>query len=118
MPRVLILAGDAAEAPEFIRLDPDVPRIVRHFFAEEKPVGTLCHGPQAPAALGFLRGRRSAGFGALAPDIERAVRSSTVLPWSTGTRSRAAAGATSPSGRARSWRFSTAPGLLRRTKPR
>ena len=37
-----------------------------------KPVGTLCHGPQVPAALGLLRGRRSAGFGPLAPDIEMA----------------------------------------------
>jgi len=57
---------------EFIRLDPDVRRIVEHFFAEDKPFGTLCHGPQVPAALGHLRGRRSSGFPALAPDIEQA----------------------------------------------
>ena len=59
-------------APEFIRVDPEVPRIVEHFFAEDKPVGTLCHGPQVPAALGFLRGRRSSAFPPLAPDIELA----------------------------------------------
>ncbi len=59
-------------APEFIRVDPDVRRIVEHFFAEDKPVGTLCHGPQVPAALGLLQGRRSSGFGPLAPDIEQA----------------------------------------------
>ena len=59
-------------APEFIRVDPDVRRIVEHFFAEDKPVGTLCHGPQVPAALGLLRGRRSSGFPALAPDLEMA----------------------------------------------
>jgi protease I len=59
-------------APEFIRVDPDVRRLVEHFFAEEKPVGTLCHGPQVPAALGLLRGRRSSGFPPLAPDIEAA----------------------------------------------
>jgi protease I len=46
-----------------------VARIVEHFFAEAKPVGTLCHGPQVPAALGLLRGRRSAAFGPLAADI-------------------------------------------------
>ena len=34
--------------------------------------GTLCHGPQVPAALGLLRGRRSSAFGPLAPDIEMA----------------------------------------------
>ena len=59
-------------APEFIRVDPEVRRIVEHFFAEDKPVGTLCHGPQVPAALGLLRGRRSSGFPALAPDLEMA----------------------------------------------
>jgi protease I len=66
----LVIPG--GRAPEFIRIDPDVRRIVDHFFAEGKPVGTLCHGPQVPAAYGHLRGRRSAAFGALAPDIETA----------------------------------------------
>jgi len=66
----LVIPG--GRAPEFIRMDPEVTRIVEHFFAEEKPVGTLCHGPQVPAALGLLRGRRSAAFGPLAPDIEMA----------------------------------------------
>ena len=66
----LVIPG--GRAPEFIRIDPDVARIVGHFFAEEKPVGTLCHGPQVPAALGLLRGRRSSAFGPLAPDIELA----------------------------------------------
>ncbi len=26
------------------------------------PVGTICHGPQVPAALGLLRGRTTAAF--------------------------------------------------------
>ena len=58
--RGVVIPG--GRAPEFIRVDPDVRRIVEHFFAEDKPVGTLCHGPQVPAALGLLRGRRSSGF--------------------------------------------------------
>src|SRR4029078_6037772 len=66
----LVIPG--GRAPEFIRVDPEVARIVEHFFAEEKPVGTLCHGPPVPAALGLLRGGRSAAFGPLAPDIEMA----------------------------------------------
>jgi putative intracellular protease/amidase len=48
----LVVPG--GRAPEFIRVDPDVRRIVEHFFAEDKPVGTLCHGPQVPAALVLL----------------------------------------------------------------
>ena len=66
----LVIPG--GRAPEFIRIDPDAARIVGHFFAEEKPVGTLCHGPQVPAALGYLQGRKSSGFPPLAPDIEAA----------------------------------------------
>ena len=68
--RAVVIPG--GRAPEFIRIDPDVRRIVEHFFHEDKPVGTLCHGPQVPAALGLLRGRRSSGFPPLAPDIEQA----------------------------------------------
>jgi protease I len=59
-------------APEYIRVDPDVRRIVAHFFEHDLPVGTLCHGPQVPAAYGFLQGRKVAAFPPLAPDIEAA----------------------------------------------
>lgn len=66
----LVIPG--GRAPEYIRVDPHVRRVVEHFFAEDKPVGTLCHGPQVPAAYGLLEGRRCAGFPPLAPDIELA----------------------------------------------
>jgi deglycase len=59
-------------APEYIRVDPDVARIVAHFFDNDLPVGTLCHGPQVPAALGYLQGRRVSAFPPLAPDVEAA----------------------------------------------
>lgn len=59
-------------APEYIRLDADVQRIVRHFFEADLPVGTICHGPQVPAVLGLLDGRTCSGYGPLGPDIELA----------------------------------------------
>ncbi|MDP9259066.1 MAG: DJ-1/PfpI family protein [Actinomycetota bacterium] len=59
-------------APEVIRTDPDVARILRHFDEHDLPIGTLCHGPQVTAALGLLQGRRSTAFPPLAPDIEQA----------------------------------------------
>ena len=59
-------------APEVIRTDPDVARIMRHFDEHDLPIGTLCHGPQVTAALGLLQGRRSTAFPPLAPDIEQA----------------------------------------------
>ncbi len=103
----LVIPG--GRAPEFIRVDHDARRIVEHFFAEDKPVGTLCHGPQVPAAFGLLRGRRSSGDPPPALDIEAARgRSWTGPTSSTAIWCRAAVGATSPSGRLPIWTCSTA----------
>jgi protease I len=57
-------------APEVIRNDPDVKRIVAHFFDEGLPVGHMCHGVQVPAAAGYVRDRRVSAYPPLAPDIE------------------------------------------------
>jgi protease I len=59
-------------APEYIRVDPDVKRIVAHFFENDLPVGHMCHGVQVPAAAGYIRGRRVSAFPPLAADIEAA----------------------------------------------
>jgi len=59
-------------APEYIRTDPDVRRIMQSFFDRELPVGLICHGVQVPAALGLLRGRTTSGFPPLRPDLEAA----------------------------------------------
>jgi protease I len=56
-------------APEYIRNDADVQRIVRHFFELEKPVADLCHGPLVLAAAGVLQGRTTAAYPALEPDV-------------------------------------------------
>ena len=59
-------------APEFIRNNTDCQRIVRHFFEHDKPVANICHGPLLLTALGALRGRRSAAYPALEPDVTAA----------------------------------------------
>jgi protease I len=66
----LVIPG--GRAPEYIRADPNVARIVRHFFDRGLPVGTICHGAQVPAALGLLRGRATAAFPPLKADMEQA----------------------------------------------
>jgi protease I len=66
---VLIPGG---RAPEVIRNDPDVKRIVAHFFDNDLPVGHMCHGVQVPAAAGYVRGRKVSAFPPLAADIEAA----------------------------------------------
>ncbi|HEX2273516.1 MAG TPA: DJ-1/PfpI family protein [Acidimicrobiales bacterium] len=66
----LVIPG--GRAPEYIRNDPDFQRIVRHFFGEEKPVAQLCHAALGLAASGVLKGRRTAAYPALAPDVAAA----------------------------------------------
>jgi protease I len=66
----LVIPG--GRAPEYIRNNPDCQRIVRHFFDKEKPVAHLCHAPLVLAAAGVLKGRRTAAYPALEPDIQAA----------------------------------------------
>jgi len=63
----LVIPG--GRAPEYIRNDADVQRILKHFAEGDKPIAHLCHGPLALAAADVLRGRRSAAYPALAPDV-------------------------------------------------
>ena len=52
----LVLPG--GRAPEFLRYDEHLIRITRHFFAENKPVASICHGIEILAAADVIRGRR------------------------------------------------------------
>ena len=63
----LYLTG--GRAPEYIRLNPRVLEIVREFFADEKPVAAICHGPQILTAAGVLKGYKSTCYKAVGPDI-------------------------------------------------
>jgi protease I len=66
----LVIPG--GRAPEYIRNNPHCVRIVRHFFDREKPVAQLCHAPLILAAAGVLKGRRTAAYPALEPDVKGA----------------------------------------------
>jgi len=57
-------------APEYIRNNPDCLRIVRDFFEKEKPVAQLCHAPLVLMAAGVLKGKRTAAYPSLEPDIK------------------------------------------------
>ena len=48
----LVVPG--GRAPEYLRLNPRVIEIVRHFANARKPIAALCHGPQLLAAAGVL----------------------------------------------------------------
>ena len=52
----LVIPG--GRAPEYLRLNPKVLEVVRHFFQTHKPIAAICHAAQLLAAAGVLRGRR------------------------------------------------------------
>ena len=56
-------------APEYIRLNARVLEIVREFFAANKPVAAICHGPQVLAAAGVLAGYKATAYPAVGPDV-------------------------------------------------
>ena len=45
-------------APEYIRDDPDLIRIAQHFFDNDLPIASICHGVEIPARADRVRGRR------------------------------------------------------------
>jgi protease I len=63
----LVIPG--GRAPEYLRLNPRVLEITRHFFETNKPVAVICHGPQILAAAGVLKGRKSTSYPAVGPDV-------------------------------------------------
>ncbi len=66
----IILSG--GRAPEYLRNDKELHRIVRHFIERQKPIAALCHGSLILAALDALCGRNISTYEALQPDMERA----------------------------------------------
>lgn len=66
----LVIPG--GRAPEYLRMDPSVLAIVRHFDAQQKPIAAICHGPQILAAAGVLKGRSCAAYPAVLPEVEGA----------------------------------------------
>jgi len=66
----LVIPG--GRAPEYLRLDPKVLEIVRHFASAKKPIAALCHGAQVLAAADVLEGRKCSCYPAVSPDVTRA----------------------------------------------
>ncbi|HEY8468291.1 MAG TPA: DJ-1/PfpI family protein [Longimicrobiales bacterium] len=66
----LAIAG--GRAPEYLRLDEGVLRVVRHFFEADKPVAAICHGAQVLTAAGVIRGRRVSAYPAVGPEVRLA----------------------------------------------
>jgi len=66
----LVVPG--GRAPEYLRLNPRVLEIVRHFADTRKPIAAICHAAQLLAAADVLRGRKCSCYPAVSPDVARA----------------------------------------------
>ena len=66
----LVIPG--GRAPQYIRNNADSLRIIKAFVKEQQPVSQICHAPLALLAAGVLKGRRTAAYPALQPDVEAA----------------------------------------------
>jgi protease I len=62
----LVIPG--GRAPEYLRLNPKVLEIVKHFDQARKPIAAICHGVQLLAAAGVVKGRRCTGYPACGPE--------------------------------------------------
>ncbi|QET02862.1 MULTISPECIES: DJ-1/PfpI family protein [Cupriavidus] len=66
----LVIPG--GRAPEYLRLNPRVIEIVRHFASAGKPIAAVCHGAQLLAAADVLEGRTCSAYPACAPEVRMA----------------------------------------------
>jgi len=66
------LCVPGGRAPEYLRTHEEVIDAVTHFFAENKPVASLCHGPQILAAAGVLDGYEMTSYPAVRAECEAA----------------------------------------------
>ncbi|MGE5245147.1 MAG: DJ-1/PfpI family protein [Betaproteobacteria bacterium] len=66
----LVIPG--GRAPEYLRLNPRVLEVVRHFADTRKPIAAICHGAQLLAAAKAIGGRRISAYPACSPEVEGA----------------------------------------------
>ena len=64
----LVIPG--GRAPEYLRLNESVLRVVRHFAEASKPMAAICHGAQLLAAAGVLKGRACTAYPAVGPEVK------------------------------------------------
>ncbi|MHC1698799.1 MAG: type 1 glutamine amidotransferase domain-containing protein [Geobacteraceae bacterium] len=67
---LLLLPG--GKAPAELRKERYALEIARRFFAGNKPVAAICHGPQILISAGLLHGRRATCYKAVAGELKEA----------------------------------------------
>ena len=64
----LLLPGGVAN-PDQLRIIPEAVRFIREFFAANKPVASICHGPWPLIEAGVVRGRTMTSWPSLKTDL-------------------------------------------------
>ncbi len=67
---LLLLPG--GKAPEAVRKEQKALDIARAFFAGNRPVAAICHGPQTLISAGLLKGRRATCYRTVAQEMKDA----------------------------------------------
>jgi protease I len=66
----LVIPG--GRAPEYLRLNATVLKIVQHFSQANKPIAAICHGAQILTAAGVMTGKACSAYPAVGPEVTRA----------------------------------------------
>ncbi len=74
----LVLPG--GRAPEYLRLNPRVVEIARHFVETNKPIAAVCHGPQILVAANGIKGKKVAPYPAVGPECTAAGAAEVIGP--------------------------------------
>jgi protease I len=75
----LVISG--GRAPEYLRLNPAVLEMVRHFAGANKPIASICHGAQLLATAGVIKGKKVNAYPACSPEVGLAGGEYVSLAW-------------------------------------
>jgi protease I len=67
-------------APEYLRLNAKVIEMIQHFTTTNKPIASICHGPQLLSAAGALKGKKVSAYPACEPEMTMAGAEYVSLP--------------------------------------
>ena len=65
----LVILPGGFEAPDRVRLIPEVLEFVRQMDAQKKLVAAICHGPWILISAGIVKGRKMTGYWSIEADI-------------------------------------------------
>ncbi len=67
-------------SPEYLRLNIKVIEMIQHFSNSNKPIASVCHGPQLLTAAGVIKGKKVSAYPTCQPEVEMAGGEYVALP--------------------------------------